>query len=80
MYIFSLVIKNPPAKAGDTALIPGPGRFPGEIKGNPFWDSCLGNPVDREDWKVTVYEVAKGRHSLATPKQQDIYIYIYIYI
>ena len=30
------VVKNPPANAGDTDSIPGPGRSPGERNGNPF--------------------------------------------
>ena len=35
-YLFSddLVLKNPPAKAGNAGLIPGSGRFPGEGIGN----------------------------------------------
>ena len=41
-------IKNPPANAGDTALIPGLGRSPGEGNGNLLQYSCLGNPMDRE--------------------------------
>ena len=35
----ALVVKNPPANAGDmrdTGSIPGSGRFPGEENGNPF--------------------------------------------
>ena len=31
------VVKNPPANAGDSGLIPGFGRSPGEGNGNPFW-------------------------------------------
>ena len=45
-----LVIKNPPANAGDSRdanSIPGLGRFPGEGKGNPLQYSCLGKPMDR---------------------------------
>ena len=33
--------------AGDTGLIPGLGRFPGEGNGNHLQYSCLGNPMDR---------------------------------
>ena len=41
--------KNPPAKEGDTGLIPGSGRSPGGGNGNlPLQYSCLENPVDRE--------------------------------
>ena len=41
------VVKNPPAKAGDTrdeGLIPGSGRSPGERHGNPLEYSGLENP------------------------------------
>ena len=41
------VVKNLPANAGDTGLIPGSGRSPGEGNGNPLQYSCLGNPMDR---------------------------------
>ena len=51
--------KNPLASAGDTGLIPGPTRSPGEGNGNPLQYSCLGNPMDRKVWWVTVHGVAK---------------------
>ena len=44
------VVKNPPAmagNAGDSGLIPGSGRSPGEGNGNPLWYSCLADPMDR---------------------------------
>ena len=44
------VEKNPPAKAGDMGLILGSWIFPGEGNGNPFWNSWLGNPMDRGAW------------------------------
>jgi len=53
------VVKNPPASAGDPSSISGWGRSPGERIGNPFQYSCLGNPVDRGAWWVTVYRVTK---------------------
>ena len=37
-----LVVKNPPANAGDPGSIPGLGRSPGEENGNPLRYSCLG--------------------------------------
>ena len=52
-------VKNPPANARDTGLIPGLGRPPGEGTGNPLQYSCLGNPLDRGTWWATVYEVKK---------------------
>ena len=42
----SLVVKNPPASAGNVGSIPGLGRFPGEGNGNPLQYSCLRNPMD----------------------------------
>ena len=44
------MVKNMPANAGnikDVGSIPGLGRFPGEVHGNPLQDSCLENPMDR---------------------------------
>ena len=41
------VVKILPANEGDTGLIPGMGRSPGEGNGNPFQYSCLGNSMDR---------------------------------
>ena len=59
----ALVVKNPPANAGDTrdsGLIPGSGRFPGEGNGNLLQYSCLENLMDREGWGGTIPEVAKS--------------------
>ena len=53
------VVKNLPANAGDVSLIPGSGRTPGGGNGNPLQDSCLGNPIERAAWRVTVHGVAK---------------------
>ena len=53
-----LVVKNPPAKAGDikhSGLIPGSGRDPGEGHSNPFQYSCLENPMDRGAQRAMVY-------------------------
>ena len=54
------MVKNPTANGGDTDLIPGLGRFPGERNGNPFQYSCLEKPKDREAWQATVHGVAKS--------------------
>ena len=61
-----LVIKNPPADAGDTrdvGLIPGLGRFPGVGNGNPLQYSCLENSMDRGAWHAVVHGVAKIGHN-----------------
>ena len=52
--------KNPPADAGDTALIPGSGRSPEEGNGKPLHYSCLENPLDRGAWWATVHGVAES--------------------
>ena len=58
------VVKNTLANAGDTRLIPGWGRSPGEGIGNLLQYSCLENPMDRGAWQATVYGVAKSRTQL----------------
>ena len=58
-----LVVKNPPANAGDireVGLIPGSGRSPGGGNGTPLQYSCLENPMDRGDWRATVHSVTKS--------------------
>jgi len=60
----ALVVKNPPASAGDirdAGLIPGLGRFPGRGPGNPLWCYCLENPMDRGAWRATVQRVLKSQ-------------------
>ena len=45
--ILMLVVKNPPANAGDikdAGLIPGSGKSPGGGYSNPLQYSCLDNP------------------------------------
>ena len=62
-----LVIKNPPANAGDvrdTGSIPGLGKFPGGGQGNPLQYSCLENPVDRGAWRARARRVTKSWISL----------------
>ena len=59
------MVKNPPASAGDTGLIPGSGRFPGGGHGNPLQYSCLENPKDRGAWKTTVHGVANSQTQLS---------------
>ena len=65
------MVKNLPAKAGDTGSIPGSGRSPGVGIGNPFQYSCLENPMDRESWGATVHRVTKSQTRL---KQLSMHI------
>ena len=65
----ALVVKNPPANAGDVrdrGSIPGLERSPGGANGNPLQYSCLENPMDRGDWQTTVHRVAKSQMTEAT--------------
>ena len=63
-----VVVKNSPANVGDTGdmgQIPRLGRSSGEGNGNPIQYSCMGNPMDREAWWVTVHGVKKSRTRLS---------------
>ena len=55
-----LVIKNPPANAGDPGLIPGLEKSPGERKGYPLQYSGLENSMD-----CIVHGVAKSQTQLS---------------
>ena len=59
-----LVVKNPPANAGDPRVagsIPRLGRFPGEGNGNPFQFSCLENSMGGGAWWTTVHGSTKSQ-------------------
>ena len=62
----ALVVKNPPANAGDAGdtgdvgSIPGSGRCPRWGHGNPLQYSCLENSMDRGGWQATIHRVAKS--------------------
>ena len=57
----ALVVKNPPASAGDMGSIPGLERSPGGGHGKPLQYSCLENPMDRGAWQTIVHGVAKSQ-------------------
>ena len=56
------MVKNPPADAADTGLIPGSGRSPGEGYGNPLQYSFLENSMDRGVWWATVHMGCRVGH------------------
>ena len=64
------VVKNPPANAGDTRLIPGSGTSPGEGHGNPLRYSCLGNPMNRGARLALVHRIAKKLEITGATNQQ----------
>ena len=59
-----LVVKNPPATAGDTrdaGSVPGPRRSPGEGNGTLAQCSCLENSMGRGAWRAIVLQAAKSQ-------------------
>ena len=62
-----LVVKNPPADAGDTGGVDstsGSGRSPGRGHGNSLQHSRVENPMDRGACWASVHGVAKSRPRL----------------
>ena len=60
----ALVVKNPPASAGDardSGSLPGWGRSPGVGNGIPLQYSCLENSMGGGAWYETVYGIAKSQ-------------------
>ena len=53
--------KKSACSAGDSDLIPGSGRSPGEGNGNPVQYSCLENSMDRGLWQATVHGVTRSQ-------------------
>ena len=45
------LVKNTHAGAGDVSSIPGSRKIPWRRTGSPLQYSCLGNPMDRGDWR-----------------------------
>ena len=57
--------KESACHTGDSGLIPGLGRSPGEGNGYPLQYSCLENSTDRGAWQATVYGITKSRTQLS---------------
>ena len=60
-FLVAQMSKNMPANAGDSGLMLGWGRSPGDGNGSPFQYSCLKNPMDRGTWLATVHGVVKSQ-------------------
>ena len=76
-----LVVKNLAANEGDarnSGFIPGSGRSPGEVSGNPLQYSCLENPMDRGAWQSTVHGVTESQtwlKGLSTHAGMNIFLF-----
>ena len=60
----ALVVKNPPANAGDTGdwgSIPGLRRSPEGSRDNPHQYSYWENPMERRAWRATVCGVTESQ-------------------
>ena len=82
------MVKNVPANTGHTGecgSIPGWGRFPSGVNGNPLQYYCLKNSKDRGASLGTVLGVAKSRTLLSTHMhagstlQKVIQLYMYVH-
>ena len=69
------MVKTLPANAGDmgdVGSVPGSGRSPGGVHGNPLQYSYLGNLMDRGDTGgLLSMGSQRVRHNLATKQQQQ---------
>ena len=78
------MVKNLPAKAGDTrdvGSIPGSGRSHGGGNGNPLQYACLENLVDGGPWWATVHGVTKSwtrLKQLSTVYMKEYFIVVLI--
>ena len=57
------VVKNLPVNVGDVSSISGSGRFLEGVFLLQYF--CLGDPMDRGAWQVTVHGVAKSQTQLS---------------
>ena len=67
-FLGGIVVKNPPANAGDARnidLIPESGRSPGERNVNLLQYSCLENSMVRVAWWSTVHGVTKSQTQMS---------------
>ena len=67
--------KESACNEGDSGLIPGLGRSPGDGNGNPPQYFCLGNPMDRGAWQAVVHEVSKSQTHLSDFENEWVYIH-----
>ena len=64
-FLGSAVVKDSHANEGHKGSIPGSGRSPGGVSGNPPHYSCQENPMDSEACWATIYRLAKSQIQLS---------------
>ena len=64
--------KESTCQAGDMGFIPGSGRSPGERNGYLLHYPCLGNPMDRGDWRLQSMGSKRVRDDSATKQQKHV--------
>ena len=72
----ALVVKNPPANAGDTrdaGLISGSGRSSGVGNGTPHQYPCQENSMSRVAWQVPLINSETPPHTPLAPHYLEIY-------
>ena len=76
----SSVSKESACSAGDSALIPGSGRSPGEGNGKPLHYACLENPMDRGAWWAAGHGITESHLSvqkcLDKSKWKELYLMV----
>ena len=78
----ALVVKNPPANAGDVrdvGSISGSGISPGGWHGNPCQYSCLENPMDWGAWQAMIRRLAQSWTRLKRPSGSSRSMHAYLY-
>ena len=71
----TLLVKNLPTNSGDirdAGLLPGLGRSPGEVNGNPLQHSCLEESMVRGAWQATIHRVSKTQTWLNLRSQHNM--------
>ena len=63
------VVKEPPCQCRRHRFDPWVGKIAGKGNGNPLQYCCLGNPMDRGAWQITVHGVTKSKTRLSTASQ-----------
>ena len=69
--------KETACNVGDSGLILGSGRPPGEGNGNPLQSSCLENPMARGAWQATV-QTGRSPDRLSVCRESDTTVHFHL--